>query len=1099
MNDVLRNIPNTSSPVANNVAVGIAGTDNILSYSQLRDSVARVCEEITKVTQKGDVISLILPNSVEFVVSFLAVTWAGAIAAPLNEAYRKDEFLFYLQDAGAKAIIVIQDQASKEALDAAESLKLPIWSLSKFIANSRDISIQIPSSQWNGAQSTTGSSRALPDDVALFLHTSGTTSKPKGVPLTHKNLMTSIRNISKTYELSDSDVTLLVMPLFHVHGLMAALLSTLATGGQVWIPGEGRFSASNFWKHCVQHKVTWYTAVPTIHQILVSRAEQDYPKSNPPPLRFIRSCSSSLAPNILDKMEKLFNAPVLEAYAMTEASHQMTSNPLPKNGKRKPGSVGKGQNVEVAILSDNCEILGPNKVGEVCIRGENVTKGYLNNPKANEEAFAGGWFHTGDQGYLDEDGYLTLTGRIKELINRGGEKISPLEVDAALLSHPNVSEAVSFGVSDEKYGEEVEAAVILKDKSRGTTEKDITEDCKSRIASFKVPKKIYIVDDFPRTGSGKIQRRIVAQNILEQFGSQNDALRTSSKNTNQGNETKSDPSTTVDGYQLVAKILKCLGINAAFGVLGIPVTKLGICCQQEQIRFISTRHELPASYAAGAFGYLQRKPGVCVTVSGPGCLHALAGLASATVNCFPMILISGAAENSQVDRGAFQECDQLRAALPHAKQVFRVEDIGETARYLCRAYHVALSGRPGGVYIEFPSNVLHQRLQANNVEDLLSFSNDFISSPRNLPTPTPDVIDRTVQLLKKAERPLIVIGKGANYACAEQELSQFINNLNIPFLATPMGKGCVPDSHPLSASAARSLVLKEADVVFLVGARLNWILHYGKPPRWSDNCKFIQLDICEEEFHRNANITMPIFGDIQESLKLINEAVTREPFQVPKSWLNKVRQKCEENARKLELRLQEWRTPLDFHCALNAMRVVIMSLPNPKPILVSEGANTMDFGRLILPVEEPRSRLDAGTWGTMGVGMGYAIASSVSYPGRSVIALEGDSAFGFSGMEIETIIRYNLPIVTVVFNNNGIYGGTEKSADPYDPAPTSFVPNAHYEKIAEAFGGLAYWIETAEQLGKALRESLEAKKPALLNVVIDPSAGTESGSLTSHN
>lgn len=1092
--DTLLSIPNGSPDFSNKVAVGIAGTDKFLSYSQLRDSVAKISEEITKVTTKGDVIGLVLPNSVEFVVSFLAVTWSGTIAAPLNEAYRKDEFLFYLQDAGAKAVVVIQNQAPNDLLAAANSLKLPVWFMSKFTSSPKDISIQIPTSSWNGTRGN-GASRTLPDDIALFLHTSGTTSKPKGVPLTHKNLMTSVRNISQTYELSDSDVTLLVMPLFHVHGLMAALLSTLATGGQVWIPEEGRFSASNFWKHCVQHKVTWYTAVPTIHQILVSRAEQDYPKSNPPPLRFIRSCSSSLAPSILEKMEKLFNTCVLEAYAMTEASHQMTSNPLPKNGKRKPGTVGKGQNVQVAILSDKCEILGPNKVGEVCIRGDNVTKGYWNNPKANEEAFAGGWFHTGDQGFLDEDGYLTLTGRIKELINRGGEKISPLEVDAALLANPNISEAVSFGVPHEKYGEEVEAAVILKDKSLGTTEKDIIEDCKSRIASFKVPKKVYIVDDFPRTGSGKVQRRIVAQSVLEKWNSSNNTSKASVSNEK---ETDSS-STTIDGYQLVAKILKSLGIKAAFGVLGIPVTKLGICCQQEKVRFISTRHELPASYAAGAFGYLEGKPGVCITVSGPGCLHALAGLASATVNCFPMILLSGAAENSQIDRGAFQECDQLRAAVPHAKQVFRVDDITDSARFLCRAFHVARSGRPGGVYIEFPSNVLHQKLEREKVDELLSFSKEFISSPRNLPVPTATVVQQTVQFIRNAERPLVVIGKGANYARAEEELAGLIDTLKIPFLATPMGKGCIPDSHPQSAAAARSLVLKEADVVLLVGARLNWILHYGKPPRWSKQCKFIQLDICEEEFYRNTNIALAVFGDIQESVRLLHNAVKLEPFEVPVDWRNKVRQKCDENTKKLESRLQESKMPLDFHCALNAMRQVIASLPHPKPILVSEGANTMDFGRLILPVEEPRSRLDAGTWGTMGVGMGYAIASAVSNRGRSVIALEGDSAFGFSGMEIETIIRYNLPIVTVVFNNNGIYGGTEKSADPADPAPTCFVPNAHYEKIAEAFGGLSYWIETAEQLGKALREALASKKPALLNVIIDPAAGTESGSLTSHN
>ena len=268
-----------------------------------------------------------------------------------------------------------------------------------------------------------------PEDVALFLHTSGTTSRPKGVPLSHGNLVASLHNIRDTYEFSEVDVSLLVMPLFHVHGLMAGLLSPLLAGASVVLPAAGKFSAGTFWKDAADYKVTYYTAVPTMHQILVSRADEDFPKDNPPPIRVIRSCSSSLAPATLFEVEEKFGAPVLEAYAMTEASHQMTSNPLPKHGERKPGTVGKPQGtVQVAILDESCNVLGPGQRGEVCIKGPNVTRGYKNNNKANEEAFAGGWFHTGDQGMLGEDGYLTLTGRIKELINRGGEKISPLEV-----------------------------------------------------------------------------------------------------------------------------------------------------------------------------------------------------------------------------------------------------------------------------------------------------------------------------------------------------------------------------------------------------------------------------------------------------------------------------------------------------------------------------------------------------------------------------------------------------------------------------------------------------------------------------------------------
>ncbi|HEV3122669.1 MAG TPA: acyl--CoA ligase, partial [Isosphaeraceae bacterium] len=348
------------------------------------------------------------------------------------------------------------------------------------------------------------------DDVALFLHTSGTTSRPKGVPLTHANLYTSLRNIADTYALSPDDVSLIVMPLFHVHGLLGATLSTLHRGGTAIVPQ--RFSAASFWKEAREHGATWYSAVPTIHQILLARADQDgAPRSG---LRFIRSCSAALAPSVFAELEARFGAPVLEAYGMTEAAHQMASNPLPP-GARKPGSVGRGTGVEIAILDEKGNARPPGALGEVSIRGENVMHGYRNNPEANAQSFASGFFRTGDQGHLDEKGYLTLTGRIKELINRGGEKISPLEVDGILIEHPAVSEAVCFAVQDPKYGEEVNAAVVLK---APVTEGEIVRFCRERLADFKVPKRIHITDSLPRTATGKIQRRHVAAHFQKHSG-----------------------------------------------------------------------------------------------------------------------------------------------------------------------------------------------------------------------------------------------------------------------------------------------------------------------------------------------------------------------------------------------------------------------------------------------------------------------------------------------------------------------------------------------------------------------------------------------------
>jgi len=442
---------------------------------------------------------------------FFAAAKAGAVAAPLNPAYKAAEFEFYLQDVAAK-LLLLPAEGSPEGQKAAQTLNVPCFAIT--MDEACDVHLDaLPGGQAPAVPSVLQLPKVDPESVALFLHTSGTTSKPKGVPLLHRNLMTTVKNIIATYELSPQDRSYLVMPLFHVHGLMAGLLSALGSGGSVVLPKGGKFSAQVFWKDVKEQKATWYTAVPTMHQILLSRAV-DNKDHEGVELRFIRSCSASLAAPVLEQLEKVFKAPVLEAYAMTEAAHQMTSNPLPKHGSRKPGSVGKGTNVEIAILSSEGKQLGVGEVGEVCIKGQNVTPGYHNRPEANEEAFAHGWFHTGDQGKLDEEGYLTLTGRLKELINRGGEKISPLEVDSALLSCEAVAEAVAFAAPHEKYGEEVNAAVVLKPGAK-VSETEILAVAKGLLGDFKLPKQLFIADSLPKTATGKIQRRFVAEHFLK--------------------------------------------------------------------------------------------------------------------------------------------------------------------------------------------------------------------------------------------------------------------------------------------------------------------------------------------------------------------------------------------------------------------------------------------------------------------------------------------------------------------------------------------------------------------------------------------------------
>ena len=489
--NTLANLLNPSSP--NDDSIIIPGGP-ILSYARYDEEIERVAGLLAGAGVKPSrPVSIVLTNSLEFMVMFLAVARAGAVAAPLNSSYTVDEFKFFMEDADSQLAIV--PPGAHLGRDAATELGIPILETSL-----EGDSVVLSK---NGSKLTTSADPQPPSeqDVALFLHTSGTTSRPKGVPLTHANLMKSISNIKNHYELTPDDTSIIVMPLFHVHGLMGASLSTLNSGGSLVIPP--RFSATTFWDIQRENSATWYSAVPTIHQILLMRADDDGAPHQS--FRFIRSCSSALAPAVFERLEDRFGAPVLEAYGMTEASHQMSSSPMPP-GERIPGTVGQATGVQVAIMdmAATGDMQNKGDIGEIVIKGENVMHGYNNNPEANTEAFVDGWFRTGDQGFLSEAGYLTLTGRIKELINRAGEKISPLEIDGVLLKHPAVAEAVCFAVPDEKYGEVVHAAVVLKGDADAES---IRTFCREQMADFKVPDLIHITDSLPRTATGKIQRR----------------------------------------------------------------------------------------------------------------------------------------------------------------------------------------------------------------------------------------------------------------------------------------------------------------------------------------------------------------------------------------------------------------------------------------------------------------------------------------------------------------------------------------------------------------------------------------------------------------
>jgi oxalyl-CoA decarboxylase len=555
---------------------------------------------------------------------------------------------------------------------------------------------------------------------------------------------------------------------------------------------------------------------------------------------------------------------------------------------------------------------------------------------------------------------------------------------------------------------------------------------------------------------------------------------------------------TIDGFQLVIDALKLNGLDTIYALPGIPITDLTRRAQADGLRVLAFRHEQNAGYAASIAGFLTQKPGICLTVSAPGFLNGLNALAHATVNCFPMILISGSSEREIVDlqQGDYEEMDQLAIAKPVAKAAFRVLHADDIGVGIARAIRAAVSGRPGGVYLDLPAKLFAQSIDAELGRKTLI----KVVDPAPKQIPAPDAVKRAVDLLKSAKKPLIILGKGAAYAQVDSEIKSLVEKTGIPYLPMSMAKGLLPDTHELCASAARSFVLPGADVVMLIGARLNWLLSHGKGKTWGGKGakdwggqKFVQIDISPQEADSNVRIDAPLVGDIGSCVSALLAHDFPKP---PAEWLNAVAEKKKGNIAKMSETLAKDPKPMNFHSALNVVRDIVKA--NPEAMFVNEGANALDFTRSIVDMYRPRKRIDVGTWGIMGVGMGYCVAAAAVSKGP-VIAIEGDSAFGFSGMEVETICRYNLPVCIVIMNNNGVYKGTDVNPRGGDVAPTVFVKGARYDKLMEAFGGVGVHATTPAELRKGMEDALRSKRPTLINAVIDETAGTESGRITSLN
>jgi oxalyl-CoA decarboxylase len=551
--------------------------------------------------------------------------------------------------------------------------------------------------------------------------------------------------------------------------------------------------------------------------------------------------------------------------------------------------------------------------------------------------------------------------------------------------------------------------------------------------------------------------------------------------------------TLTDGIHLVVDALKLNDVDTIYGVVGIPITDLARVAQASGIRFIGFRHESAAGHAAAAAGFLTSRPGICLTVSAPGFLNGLVALANATVNCFPMVQISGSSERHLVDlqRGDYEEMDQLAAARHFAKAAYRVHRAQDIGRGVARAIRTAVAGRPGGVYLDIPAAVLGEVIGADHGAGTLWRVVD--PAPRQLPEP--QAVDRAIELLANAERPLVVLGKGAAYAQADEQVREFLELTGLPYLPMSMAKGLLPDDHPQSVASARSLALRRADVVMLVGARLNWLLGHGEAPQWHPDTTFVQVDIASTELDSNQPIAAPLVGDVASVMRALTERSKPGQIAAPAQWRAELSTRTARNAVTMAERLRAAETahPMRFLGALQAIRDVLRD--NPQAYVVNEGANALDLARNTIGMQLPRHRLDSGTWGVMGLGMGYAIAAAVQ-TGDPVVAIEGDSAFGFSGMELETICRYHLPVVTIVLNNSGVYRGDDPSPSG-DPAPTAL--KARHDLMITAFGGTGYRATTPAQVTTALREALASRQPALIDCVIDPADGTESGNIAHLN
>ena len=550
-----------------------------------------------------------------------------------------------------------------------------------------------------------------------------------------------------------------------------------------------------------------------------------------------------------------------------------------------------------------------------------------------------------------------------------------------------------------------------------------------------------------------------------------------------------------DSPHYLAQALMANGIKNMYGVVGIPVTDFARIAQGMGMRFIGMRHEEDAVNAAAAEGFLTGKPAVALTVSAPGFLNGLAAMLEATTNGFPVIMIGGSSTRHVVDmhEGEYEGLDQMNYAKAFCKESFRIDKIEDIPLAVARAMHIACSGRPGAVYIDFPDDAVAQTMDKDEAAAKLWTANQ----PNPAMPPAQASIDEALKLLSEAKNPLMVVGKGAALAQAEDELKEFVSKTDIPFQPMSMAKGLIPDDDPHCTASARGLALRTADVVLLVGARLNWMLNFGEGKEWNPNVKFIQIEIDPNEIENARPIACPVVGDIKSAMTMLNAGLEKTPFKASAEWLSAIQTDSKQNDEKFAARINSGKVPMGHYDALGAIKKVYDQ--HKDVIITNEGANTLDDCRNIIDIYQPRHRLDCGTWGVMGCAVGYSIGAAVS-TGKQVLYIGGDSGFGFDGMEVEVACRYNLPITFVVLNNGGIYRGNfENLGNDGDPSPLTLTYDAHYEKMIEAFGGKGYYATTPDEVEQMVGEAVASGKPSFVHVQLADYAGKESGHISNLN